>query len=269
MAEIINIFKSYNGSGVYCILFILALMYLWFHEEDMTHRTLLVIGPVIMQILFFIPLFYYIYNRMDPGTYYRILWLLPMTLVIGYTAVCLIAENIRAGMILVSILLVLSGTFMYYSTHISLAENLYHIPQETIELCDMIKPAEGRERVWAAFPPSQVHYVRQYTTDIQLAFGRQQLVDSWNQLDNAVYNAYMDPVIDMHKLKDAADLFYCNYIVMEKSHPTNRGYKGMGLKLIGETENYVVYRNMSMPFFEDSDIIYISPYDLEAEESVN
>ena len=52
MREIIEIFKAYNGTGYYCILFIIALIYLWFTEEDKRIRALLIYTPTVIQILF-------------------------------------------------------------------------------------------------------------------------------------------------------------------------------------------------------------------------
>ena len=79
MQTIMTIFKDYGGSGYFSILFLLALIYLGFTEEDRRIKTLFVYIPAVILILFFLPPFYMLYNRLDEGTYYRILWLLPMT----------------------------------------------------------------------------------------------------------------------------------------------------------------------------------------------
>ena len=62
MNTILEIFKSYNGTGYYCILFIISLIFLWFTEEDKRIRALLVYTPTIIQVLFFVPYFYLIYD---------------------------------------------------------------------------------------------------------------------------------------------------------------------------------------------------------------
>ena len=145
MREIIEIFKAYNGTGYYCILFIIALIYLWFTEEDKRIRALLIYTPTVIQILFFTPIFYMIYNRLDDGTYYRILWLLPMTVVIAYAGCKVIGIHTRVGLALLSAILVMSGTYVYKSVYMTRAENEYHIPQEVVEVCEIIKPEEGKE----------------------------------------------------------------------------------------------------------------------------
>ena len=216
MREIIEIFKAYNGTGYYCILFIIALIYLWFTEEDKRIRALLIYTPTVIQILFFIPIFYVIYNRLDDGTYYRILWLLPMTVVIAYAGCKVIGIHTRVGLALLSAILVMSGTYVYKSVYMTRAENEYHIPQEVVEVCEIIKPEEGKERVWAVVPLDLIHYVRQYTTRIQLAYGRDSIVQSWVKADNELYDLYAEPVMDLDRLSEVATEYYCNYVIIEK-----------------------------------------------------
>ena len=152
MQTIMSIFKDFGGTGYYSILFVLALIYLAFSEEDKRVRTLFVYIPAVMLLLFFLPPFYMLYNRLDEGTYYRILWLMPMTVIIAYAGCKAIGRHVKTGVLLGSLVLIMSGSYVYNSIYMSPAENMYHIPQETIEICDMIKPAEGEERVWALFP---------------------------------------------------------------------------------------------------------------------
>lgn len=250
MSEMLDIFKAYNGTGYYCILFIAALMYLWFTEEDKRIRCLLLYAPATIQIIFFIPYFYMLYNTLDEGTYYRILWLLPMTVVIAYAGCKVIGVHTKVGLALLSAILILSGTYVYKSEYMSVAENAYHIPAEVVEVCDMIKPAEGRERIWASFPVDMVHYVRQYTTTIQMPFGRDQLVDSWLKYDNALYDMYAGEEMDVVELSDTATEYLCNYVVLEKDRELIGNPKDVELIYFGETDNYVVYRNEKVDFFD-------------------
>ena len=192
-----------------------------------------------------------IYNRLDEGTYYRILWLLPMTVVIAYAGCRVIGVHTRIGLALLSAILVMSGTYVYKSVYMSRAENVYHIPGEVVEICDMIKPDEGRERVWAVVPAELAHYVRQYTTTIQLAYGRDSMVQSWKRLENPLYDLYMEPIIDVDELSRLATEYYCNYVVIDKERILKGGDPiDLGLTRIGETENYLVYRNEKVDFFD-------------------
>ncbi len=250
MTEIVEIFKAYNGTGYYCLLFIAALIYLWFAEEDRNLRLLIVIVPTVIQILFFIPYFYMAYNVLDEGTYYRILWLLPMTLVIAYSACLAIGTHTRVGVAAMAVILALSGTFTYIGDTFTVAENPYHLPDELIDLCEMVEPDEGEERIWAAFPPSLVHYVRQYTTEIMLPFGRESMVDSWKKLDNPLYNEYMRPVMRSDELAKQAKEYNCHYCILDAEKQVEGDMRSNGFELIGRTDHYLVYRNTAVAFFE-------------------
>ena len=251
MREVTEIFKAYNGTGYYCILFIIALIYLWFTEEDKRIRALLIYTPTVIQILFFVPIFYMIYNRLDDGTYYRILWLLPMTVVIAYAGCKVIGIHTRVGLALLSAILVMSGTYVYKSVYMTRAENEYHIPQEVVEVCEIIKPEEGKERVWAVVPLDLIHYVRQYTTRIQLAYGRDSIVQSWVKADNELYDLYAEPVMDVDRLSELATQYYCNYVIIDKERILEGGKpEDLGLTKIAQTEHYDIYRNEKVDFFD-------------------
>ena len=250
MQTIMEIFKDYGGTGYYTILFVLSLIYLGFSEEDKRVRTILVYIPAVMLLLFFIPVFYLLYNNLDAGTYYRILWLMPMTAVIAYAGCKAIGHHTRLGVIVGCIVLVISGTYVYNSQYITKAENLYHLPQETVEICEMIRPAEGEERVWALFPAEQVHFVRQYTTTIQMPFGRDNLVESWDYREiHPLYALLQQEVIPVEELSELSIESYCNYIILLKTMEVEGDLEEYGIKLIGETENYLVYRNTPVDFW--------------------
>lgn len=247
METVISIFKSYNGTGLYGILFLACLLYLWHTEEDKKLRVLLVYCPALMTILFFIPYCYAIYNHLDDGTYYRILWLLPMTVLIAYVGCKIVGRHTRLGLLIAVVVLILSGTWSYKSPYITRAENLYHLPQETIDLCDMIKPEKGKERVWAAFPVEQVHFVRQYTSSIQMPFGRDSLVAGWDHIPNAIFDIYQEPEIELKGLADHAQEYYINYFVLLKEKPIVGNPVDYDMEYVGETQNYIVYKNNTVP----------------------
>lgn len=251
MTETLEILKAYNGTGYYGMLFIASLLYLYFTEEDTHTKKLLVIVPTVIQVLFLIPYFYMIYNKLDEGTYYRLLWLLPTTLVIAYTACKIIDTHTRLGVIVMAVILALSGTIVYAGSNVSIAENEYNLPDEVIELADMVKPAEGRERVWVAFPPVLVHYVRQYTTEIMLPFGRDSLVDQWNAPMNPLFDLYMEPTMDAAKLSEYATKYYCNYVIVEKDKKVIGDIEDNNFEYVGETANYIVYHNKLVPFWDE------------------
>ena len=249
MQTIMAIFKDYGGTGYYTILFVLSLIYLGFTEEDKRVRTILVYIPAIIFLLFFIPVFYMLYNTLDNGTYYRILWLIPMTVIIAYAGCKAIGHHTRLGVIIGCLVLIISGTYVYNSQYITKAENPYHLPQETVDICEMIMPEEGEERVWALFPVEQVHFVRQYTTTIQMPFGRENLVETWYYEHHPLYTLLQQEVIPVDELSELSIENYCNYIILLKTMEVEGDLEEYGIQLIGETENYLVYMNTPVAFW--------------------
>ena len=57
-----------------------------------------------------------------------------------------------------AVLVMLSGSFIYSNEFFNRAENLYHVPQSVVDICDAIE-VEGRE-VMAVFPAELLQYVR-------------------------------------------------------------------------------------------------------------
>ena len=253
MTEIVEIFKAYNGTGYYCLLFIAALIYLWFKEEDKQLRMLFVIVPTVIQALFFIPYFYMAYNMLDEGTYYRILWLLPMTVIIAYSAVKVIGTHFRLGVAIVCLIMVLSGTFAYTNVTYSFAENAYHLPDDVIELCDMVRPEAEDERIFVAFPPELVHYVRQYTTDIMLPFGRDSMVSTWKRVENPLFDLYMAHEMNADKLAQYATDYWCDYVILADDDVIIGDPADYGLEEYGRVGEFTVYKNLASHLWHEYD----------------
>lgn len=243
MKEILTIFQAYTGSGFLTILYLLALLYLWISEKNTTIRAILVYGAGILQILFFFPLFYYGYQLLDEGTYYRILWILPMTATIAYSCVKMLAKYPKVSMWIGILLLMLCGQYVYSNTYITPAENLYHIPQETIEVCDMIMPKEGEERITGLFPDDLIHFVRQYTSKIQMPYGRDYLAPDWIYGNHPLREVFNEKEIKISKLISLATEYKCHYIIIEKEKRLIGDWDKLKLIRIGETANYDIYRN--------------------------
>ena len=95
---------DYCGDGIYPFLFLVALIYLLLTEKDRKIRLVLVESSLVITILFFFPLFKLVMDKVEEaGTYYRILWILPMTVMIAYAGVKLIGKHTRIGIIVMTV----------------------------------------------------------------------------------------------------------------------------------------------------------------------
>ena len=250
MKDVLLIFRDYTGNGFLTILYLLSLLYLWVTEKNRNIRGILVYGASLLQLLFFLPIFYYGYQLLDKGTYYRILWLLPMTITISYAGVKILGKYPAPGIILGVILIAVSGKCVYSSIYISEAENVYHIPQEVIEVCVVIMPEDEAERVTGVFPDELIHFIRQYTSEIRMVYGRDYLAPDWIYGDHPLRQLMNRAEIPVGRLSALATEYKCNYIILAREKVLIGNLELQDIVKIGETEHYDIYRN------ERVDIIY-------------
>ena len=164
-SKVLTLYEAYIGTGMIAGLFLAALIYLFVTEKNKNTRIFLVYVPVLVLLFYFCPLFEkMIYAFMGDDIYYRLLWLVPVVPVIAYASVRIVMavngkKQIVAGIALACIIM-MSGQLVYKSPHFAKAENIYHVPQAVVDICDAI--TEGEEGiVWAVFPIEQLQFVRQ------------------------------------------------------------------------------------------------------------
>ena len=243
----IEIFQKYMGTGLMLIWFIVALIYLFLHERRKNMRILFIYAPVIILLLFFNPLFYkFFYSMVGDEIYFRICWLLPVIVVVGYAAVLLydsLRGRKRTSFLLIAIVLItVSGKLVYSSPLYSRAENIYHVPQAVVDICDAIE-IEGRE-VRAAFPNEFLLYVRQYSPLVCMPYGRDVLQGYYNEL-NAVI---MADEIDVERLAALAKESVCHYVVLDAEKPLLGNMSDYDYEVFAEMHGYVINKDNTMNF---------------------
>lgn len=247
--ESVVIFKNYMGfheNHFLTAIYLFALLYLWLTEKDRCRRAVFVYAPTLLLLLFFCPLFRKVFVRVleDSETYYRLLWLLQMSLVSAYGLLRLMGRHRRIGLAAACLMIAACGDYVYDSEHISRAENAYHLPQEAVDIVDLIKPEEGR--VTALVPADLIYYVRQYSTDIELPYGREMLIARWDY-HNALYEAMEEAeVIDTPSFVELTrnGSFPCAYVVLKEDRETSSPLTDYGFSVYGQVGEFVVYRDM-------------------------
>ena len=149
------------------------------------------------------------------------------------------------SVILLALVLVLTGKSVYNSPYLSKAQNRYHIPNSVIAICNEIMPAEEEERVWAVFPQELIYYVRQYTSEVQMPYGREMLEASWewNWDTHPIYKIMREDTIDLDALSPLLTEYNCQYLILNKSVPYTGDPQKNGLTKIADIEAYELYRN--------------------------
>ena len=131
------IFKQYGGNGYLLALFIASMLYLLIAEKDMRKKLVMAVAPLIILVGFLIPYTRIAYVAVIPDggdTYYRILWLIPMSAIIAYAGCKLFMDHKRIGLVFVSALIILCGSLVYKNQYMYKGENAYHIPQVVIDV---------------------------------------------------------------------------------------------------------------------------------------
>lgn len=249
--ESVVIFKNYVGGKYIIILFLLALLYLLLTEKNKRRRAMFVYMPISVLLLFFFPITRKVFVRLmgEGDTYYRILWLVPMGIVTAYGGVKCAAwlcekKGVwmkRLSLAAMAVAIVVCGKYVYASQYMSKAENAYHLPQKVIDICDVIAPEEGEERIWAVFPTDLVYFVRQYDTDIQMLYGREMVEPKW-QYAEPVHTIMNHPTtIDVEELLKLTRERYCTYLVFPNNKGVTEDPANFGLELLDTIEGYPIY----------------------------
>lgn len=246
--SIITLFHNYIGSGLIIGWFALSVLYLFFRESDKSKRILFIYVPVILFLLFFNPWFaQIIYTYVGDEIYYRILWLAPVTIVIAYAMsslnISLIGRQKFIFTIVGSLLIMISGSFIYSNIYFYKAENTYHMPQEVVDICDAIE-VEGRE-VMAVFPPEFVQFVRQYSPVVCMPYGRDSVVESWG-IENELYDVMSQEEIEVSKLASLAKESMCHYVILSQSKQLIGSMEEYEYELFFTIDGYDIYRDTTL-----------------------
>ncbi len=244
--SILQVLNEYRGEGFLLILYCLALCYLLIREKEAVRRALLVYLPLIILALFFLPPVHALYVRLeDASTYYRILWLLPMSMSILYAALCLFEKHLKIGLVVTALVLVLCGRLAYTQDQVVRAQNRLHLPPQALSVADTITNDMGDAAfIKAAAPPELVPFIRQYDTRIRLAYGREMFTENWNYtFESSVYEVMIKDEIRAEELVKATRENLCNYVIVNQSKKLAGDPEELGLILISRVDGYLVYRD--------------------------
>ena len=276
MSEVIQttltIYKDYGGSSMMTVFAVAAIVYLWITEENKEIKVLFVYLTATIGALFFFPLFAYaaMHFFLDSQVYYRLLWLVPMGMVVSYAAVKAISQielkrkRVLAGT-LIALFLMQSGSFIYSNPMVTKTANLYHLPTSVISVADVMH-VEGRD-VKAVVPGEMLQFIRQYDVSIHLAYGREALVDGWS--NNPLYEAMEKRPVHSYELTDYARQQGVEYIVLRTGTPIvgSKPIEKYQFSYLTTVENYDIYINDNAEYAEEQKEKYASTIDPEREDN--
>ena len=251
-----EIIKLYSGNTTFMLMFALSLIYLWVFEKDRVKKAVLVFMSVTLLVLFVFPLFsYFFMDKMNESdTYYRFLWLLPTSIVSGYTVFTILdrfkKKIVKIGAFTVVIICVLiGGVFMYDSPSFFKATNAYQIPQCVVDMCDdmVIKEREYE----AVFPDEILQYPRQYTTYITMPYGFEMLQFGHGQNDD-IHAEMVKDTLDVRTLALLCEGRHIHYIVINSNKTLDGRFEDYNYEFAGNYGDYRMYKSTTM-FFDTWD----------------
>ncbi len=274
---ILTCIRRYQGEGHFLLLFGLAvgglagLLLLRKKNKDLSsdgekNLAQLLLGYLMILLLtvFNIVIMRYVIGILDlEDEYYRFLWLLPTTIVTAYFFAKLASipkKNIRkigVGGILV-ILIIVSGKSIL-ARGFSLAENLYKIPDEVMEISRILHDDSMEDTPRAVMDFDLLVSMNQYDPSIELeiSYGdistlrdveehmEEDTWDRWLTARVTVLQVLMD-----HRLEEwnhwdfeaAMDYLDAYYIVTARDPEMEAYLEESRCVVIGETEGYRIYR---------------------------
>lgn len=246
-------FKSFLGTGPDgwflwgCFCAALLVCFLKGRDTRQKIGTVSVLGLLVILN----PVFYQVIGtRFLSGVYWRLFWILPVTIACGVMFTELVSKIgtywVRF-LVLAALCLVIGklGTRVINGDTYTAAENPYQIPQEAVEVSELIlKENEGHASM-AVVPDELTCYIRQYTSKINLAYGRNLwgFISSPTAEQVALYELVTSGNPDPKDLYRELAARGCHYIVFntEKQElPVH--LEEHGFSLCGETGVYEVYR---------------------------
>lgn len=241
----LDMLQLYMGNGSLLLLFVLTLVYLWATEKNKGIKALFVYLSIgILAVFLFPPFASLVVDYFGEGeVYYRILWLLPIGIVIPYGLVRFVKRSKKKWVstvvvILACVYIAIGGNPVYNAPQLSKSQNLYQIPDEVIEICDEIV-VPGRE-VKAVFPHELVQYVRQYTPYVVLEYGYDAIVERWD-IYNALESEMRKEISSAAELSRLCRETHTHYIVVSRHHLIEGSLEEEGFREFYRSASYIVY----------------------------
>jgi hypothetical protein len=205
----------------------------------------LVYLSAVLAVTFICPLYAMIGMRIDEDIYYRVIWALPIGVIVCYSAVKLMIrfKNVFAkGIVFVLTILVIciNGDLVYTKTLHFKSVNAYHMPQVVMDVADAIKL--DNYKLMVVFPAELLPFIRQYSADFYTPYGRNIIEPSWT-FQSELYDAMENDsnVYDIKEVARCAKNERCALVVLSSIKEMNGSMEDEGYFLLNFVQGYYIY----------------------------
>ena len=248
-----------SGTG-FLLMYLFAVLVIRIKGQK-RDRELFLPGAVVLLLTVFNPLVPLVLDKIFDvaSEYYRLFWIAPVIILVPYVSVSLLSDmkdravRMCAGAVII-LMFVFGGNFVY-ANGIDVAKNIYKMPEELIEISEMIHNDSKSTYAKAFFEYEYNMEIRQYDPKILLTIDREEYLYAMNYsytdemladedvptnriLALLVRNQRIDPDV----FTDALERTKTQYVVLTKGHPQAAFIKKAGLYEIGDTATHTVYR---------------------------
>ena len=251
----------YMGSCAYLLLFLCGALYILVKGSD-EEKEIFLPGTALLILTVYNPLSPLILDKIFDvsSEYYRLFWIAPVIILVPFVAAKLFdggRDKKEKGAILAFLIIIglLSGDFIY-KTGIPLAENIYKIPDELIEISELIHEDSEEEYTKAFFEYEYNMEIRQYDPKMLLTIDREEYIyavnysytdEMLNDADtptNIILAALIrNQEVDETAFKNALCATKTQYVVLTKGNYQADLLRRCGLRLIGDTATHEIYKN--------------------------
>ncbi len=234
-------FLLYFGEGWYFYFLIAALIYIFIRKHTRKQAGFLAWTTIVLLIFIFNPIVVIVLEKMLEGNvYWRMFWTLPLIPLIAYVITDVVWERKERFMRIFACLMfagivAVGGKWIYTSENYAQAENAYKIPDQAAGVCNLILEDGARGR--AIVHPDLITYLRQYSADVTMLYGRR----GYSSNLTNVMEALQQEMIDTEYLEAVAEYYDCPYIVVKADAQFERIPEELGWSLLGDTGMYCVY----------------------------
>ena len=185
---------------------------------------------------------------MIPERFVRVYWLIPFVFIFAYVFSMITTwkknQIIKMPIAVILVLfIVFMGKYMFTEDVFTPMANLYKIPQDAIDVCELIeedvsKQGKDIRQIRTVVPSSLESYIRQYDANIKLLYGRNETVGGAEYIRELM----KENELMVDELTSGCLEFKCYYIVVDKTKPKVGDFESGGYKILGETDNYSIYK---------------------------
>ncbi len=248
-----------SGTG-YFIMYLFALIYILVKGRP-RDRELFIPGAVVLMLTVFNPVVPLVLDRIFDvnSEYYRLFWIAPVIVIVPYVATMMIFEAQKGKKrvqvaVIVCLALVLGGNFVY-AQGFNVAENIYKVPGELIEISELIHRDSKTEYAKAFFEYEYNMEIRQYDPKMLLCIDREDYLYAMNYSytdemlsdDEKPANRILALLVRNQNVAediftDALEQTDTQYVVLTAGHPQISFLKRAGLYEIGRIGTHVILK---------------------------